>query len=84
MKRPTRQTLNLENAFLKISRKNVVEEEFATNDILNVQLERHLSRRLMAETVVLIRGELREEVTKKILFPIFLVDDINIKKEGGR
>ena len=56
-RKDTRQTITIDDAFIKKSRKNIVEEEFFTSDILNVQMERHLYLRIKGAGVGLIKGE---------------------------
>ncbi len=57
IKKKVRLTFLLDRAIVKISRKNLTLEEFMTNTILSIQLERYLVTRLASLSIVLLRGE---------------------------
>ena len=72
LKKETRQTIIVDDVFVKRSRKNIVEEEFFTNDVLNLQMEKHLFSRTKGAVVGFIRGEFSQEVYQGIQFPLFI------------
>ena len=72
LKKESRQTIIVDDVFVKRSRKNIVEEEFFTTDILNLQMEKHLFFRTKGAEVGLIKGEFSQEVYQGIKFPLFI------------